>query len=282
MRIKFIQEIIDRLRGKAFALESVVNKYECYLRAKNYHTLLLGSSHMEHGYISSEGEINMGSSSQDLYYSYNLYKILNKEELKRVIITFSVFTPGDFLIKSSLNKICIMFKLLYGFPYQNIDQAKKSKLAKWEKFYKKHIEKYRKNLNLPEDYNGNLLSYSTKKVSLEEVKKIEKRALAHFKINQKSEKNMEYCIKLLEDTKQNSQDIYFVLPPATDFYKSVLPSSDVIFEELYKVCENYPHAKIIDLYDSKEFSNGDFVDGDHLNIYGCKKITEIIRRNLNE
>ena len=32
---------------------------------------------MEHAYIPSDGEINMGSASQDLYYSYNLYKLLN-------------------------------------------------------------------------------------------------------------------------------------------------------------------------------------------------------------
>ncbi len=281
MRLDFVQDIIDIIRGKIFALHPIVDKYECYERVKNYHTLALGSSHMEKGYIPSVGEINMGSTSQDLYYSYNLYKLFNNQNLKRVFITFSVFSSGDFLIKSrsGMGRMCIIFKLLYGIPYQLEEYAAKNKFKYWEKYYNSQIKRYRKKIKLPDEYRGEFIRDDIKDIP-KDITKIKQRALRHYKIHCKEEKNIEYLIKLLEDTKKNSQELYIILPPATSIYKSPLPASSVIFSDLYEICKDYSHAKIINLYDSDKFTDEDFRDGDHLNLNGRKKFTNLLHEYI--
>lgn len=278
MRINAIQEIIDILRGKTFGLSVMVNKHECFLHIKNCSLLALGSSHMDLGYIPEDGEVNMGVPSQDLYYSYNLYKLMNNKNLKTVLQTFSVFSPGDVLIKSGFNKIAVMFKLLYNIPYQDDEIAKKLKFNFWEKYYKFMLAKYMKSLNSPENYNGK--PTMSNDIGVKNGAEIHERALKHFKINKKVTQ-MDYCIKLLEETKNNNQQLCFIIPPATSYYKEALPPSSELFKELYRVCENYPHAKILNLYESNDFDNDDFSDGDHLNWRGSVKLTQKVKEIIN-
>lgn len=106
MRMVFVQEWIDRLRGKVFALDSMLEKAEGIKSIKNIETLALGSSHMERGFIPQDGEYNLGSASQDLYYTYSLYRLYTSKSVKNIFATFSVFSPNDMLIKSGLAGIC--------------------------------------------------------------------------------------------------------------------------------------------------------------------------------
>lgn len=112
MRIDIIQEMIDILRGKFFTLDIMLKKAVNLKNRTDFTVLALGSSHMRCGFIPQKGEINLGSASQDLYYSYNLYKIFNSDSVKNVLLTFSVFSPNDILLKSGFAKIAISFKLL--------------------------------------------------------------------------------------------------------------------------------------------------------------------------
>ena len=127
---------------------------------------------------------------------------------------------------------------------------------------------------MPENYRGERLTRSNSFAQDPEVLKT--RALKHYKINQREKIPMEYFKKLLDETASNEQKIYIILPPALDAYKNPLPTSDIIFEELYKTCEDYSHVKILNLYDNTEFTATDFVDGDHVNEAGAIKMTQKI------
>ena len=272
--------MIDVIRGKFFAMDSMIRKAENLKNRTNYSLIALGSSHMEWGFIPQHGEINLGSASQDLYYSYNLYRIFNSDSVKNVFITFSVFTPNDACIKSGLAGITVTLKLLYGIDYQYKDIAEKKKLYKKEKLYKNAINKKLKKFVPEENFFGQ--AKYTNNSQPKNREEIHRRASGHYKINKKKSNQMDYCLKLINDTLRNGQRLYFVLPPAHRFYKEVLPSSEKLFEKLYEMCKNFSHVEIINLYDSNIFTDDDFSDGDHLNEMGAKKMTRIMRGVLNK
>ena len=275
MKIKGVQQIIDIIRGKYFGLAPMVLKSELIKSAKTYHTIAFGSSHMEHGFIPNEGEINIASPSQDLYNIYHLYQRYNTNEVKKIILTFSVFSPGDRLLFSGLSGMTILYKYLHDIPYEDDKLARKKHYNILAPFYINAAKKYKKKLVLPDNYWGGRLTRSNNINQDPEVLKI--RALKHYKINQREKIPMNYFRSLLEDTGLNKQKVYVILPPALDAYKSPLPSSEIIFEELYKLCVDFPHVKILNLYDSEEFTALDFVDGDHVNLSGAEKMTQKIR-----
>lgn len=82
MKIRFLQKLIDKLRGKPYAIGDLVRRYEYATRIKDFKTIALGSSHMGCAYRPApapEGEaqdLNFGFPYQDLYYSYHFYKFL--------------------------------------------------------------------------------------------------------------------------------------------------------------------------------------------------------------
>lgn len=133
---------------------------------------------------------------------------------------------------------------------------------------------------MPDNYRGeaNYSCINTKR----NINEIHKRALAHFKINQKSSNQMDYCVKLIKETKENEQNLYFVLPPMHQRYKKVWPNSNIIFERLYKICQKYSHVQILNLYDSKEFEDNNFMDADHLNHNGAAKMSAIMHEAIKK
>jgi hypothetical protein len=278
MHLIFGQRIIDRLRNKIFELPSVANKAVCARRINDFHTLILGSSQMEYGYIPTEGEINLSSTSMDLYYTYAYYNKFQHKHLDNVIIGFSVFTPASSLIRTYFAGVTVLHKVLNNIDYQYPEIAKEKKLYSLEKWYKKSAEKYIERTKFPDNYKGELLQYS-EDIQRAPIDKVQKRALDHYKNNIRENHQMEYCEKILEETLKNNQKVYFVIPPCSEIYRKALPSNEILFESLNKMCSKYPHSKIINLYDCPAFTLNDFIDGDHLNKYGAEKMTQLVRDN---
>ncbi|MCQ2739530.1 MAG: hypothetical protein MJ237_04805 [bacterium] len=279
MRIKIIQNIIDKLRSKA-GPKLIYEKKKALEQIENSDTLVLGCSHMQIGYIPNENEVNIATTSQDLYYSYNIYKKYCKDNIKNIVMCFSVHTPGHCLIMTKLHKICVHLKLLFDIPYQYEDVAIKKNLYETESVVRKQIQHYDKILKIPQNYRGECRRYYKRKFITK--KEIIARAKGHYKNNQRENSQMEYCLKLIQETKQNNQNLVFVLPPATEIYKSVLPKSDIIFKVLYDMVKDFDHVKIINLYDDCNFTHKDFIDGDHLNNQGAMKFTTKIRSTLHQ
>ena len=83
-------------------------------------TLVLGSSHGQYSYVPQENEYNLCLPSQDLYYSYSLYKKYSRrlKNLQTVVLFYSVFSQGFELIKSRENFRCYGYEQIFGIkPY---------------------------------------------------------------------------------------------------------------------------------------------------------------------
>lgn len=279
MKIKFLQEIWDKIRNKPTFTKLLVYKYFGYQQnAKNAHTLILGSSHLANGYYPQEEEYNFALPSQDLYYAYNLYKKLNQKSLKNIIIAFSVFTPGLSIIKTKCADFCVPYKVLMNIEYQDVEEAKNKNLSSLEKDIEKEIELYKDNLKISNDYYGNLLRFPSAKFNSE---KAQKRALGHYKNNQREISQVEFCAKIIEEAKQNNQKVYFVLPPCTKDYREALPETKKVFEVLYELVEKYENAKILNYYDKDLFDKSEYSNEDHLNKKGAIKLANFIREDIN-
>ena len=243
MKIRFLQDFVDKFRGKIYGIGDLVRRHKYVNRIKNFSVIAFGSSHMgcaNRPAPPPNGEttkLNFGFPYQDLYYSYNFYKYLNSKSTKTILLTFSVFSPGDVTIKSKLHGICVLYKLLFGVPYQYGNIAKEKKLEQLETAYNKKINKYKNKLKNSKHYIEDKPSYARiLDKSPAAIEKLKIRAQKHFKINQRPVQ-MEYISKFLEDTKENSQKIYIILSPVTKYYKEALPASDIIYSELYKMVD---------------------------------------------
>ena len=279
MKIKILQEIWDKIRNKPTFTKLLVYKYFGYQQnAQNVHTLILGSSHLANGFYSQEGEYNFALPSQDLYYAYNLYKKLNQKNLKNIIIAFSVFTPGLSIIKTKCADFCVSYKVLMDIEYQDVEEAQSKNLPELEKSIKKEVDLYKKSLKIPANYFGNLLRFPSAKFN---SKKAQKRALGHYKNNQRELNQMEFCEKIVQEAGANAQKVYFVLPPCTKSYREALPATEKVFEVLFKLVEQNENAKVLNYYDKDLFDKSEYSNEDHLNKKGAIKLANFIRKDIN-
>lgn len=282
MRIKFIQKIIDKFR-------KVTDNYLFYMVFdKLYHiknrkpeTLILASSHMAWGYSSNDEKIyNMAFANQDLYYTYNLYKLLSTSETKNIIFDFSVFSPCYNLIKTNDAENCALFKVLFDINYINKDIAQQKKLFLKEKVYLKNKKYYSKKIEYKENYNGCIHreAFPTDFIAQNSA---QERALGHYKNLGRNETMINYLEQLIADTKSNNQNLYAVITPCMEEYRKNIPDEKVLYKWLY---DNFENKNIINFYSDKDFSKKDFYDWDHLNYSGAIKLTSkinsYIRRQL--
>ena len=283
MKINYIQEIIDFIRGKKrinkyfYKIQKKLKNYEFIKNTEqNINTLILGSSHLERGYLPRENEYNLASISQDLYYTNQLYKLYNNDKIKKIIIAFSVFSPGHSIIKTKRVSMAVKFKVLTGINYQDINIAKEKNLVELEKAYKYYCnkklildEKYRGGYERSEDYpagfNDNAEEISAK----------------HLKNNKREISQMHYLEEIFEISKKNNQKVLIIIPPATKKYKDFLPDSDELFASLYHLIEKYEHVNFLNFYDTNDFTDEYFFDSDHLNYEGACKLTKLINHNIN-
>ena len=282
MKIRFLQEIIDIARGKVLYLDGMAKTFFVYKNIKDYNTLALGSSHV-FLYMPDENGLNMGMASQDLYYSWELYKLLNKENpnIKNVIISYSVFTPGHCMIKTNENKVSVLYKVMYGIDYQYPHIARKKLLPLFEKHFKSTVDKYLETHNLDKTYRGGMPNdyFETCNINPEKAKEI---ALKHYKGNQRETEQLTYMKKILEATIEKNQNLLILLSPMSEEYRVNLPEKEKLFSKLYNLCSDYPKVKILDMYDSKDVVHEEFYDEHHLNLKGAVKITRFINKFLKE
>ena len=283
MKLGFIQNIIDDLRGKILYLDGMAHLYTVYKNFNDYKTLAIGSSHIAALYIPDKDGLNLAGSSQDLYYSYELYKLANQKNkhIKNVLLSFSIFSPGHCMIKTSESKLTVLYKLLFGIDYQYKEDAKKNNLYKYEKKYEKRVKDYLKNFKCNPNFRGGMPEtyYDTTNIDPERAKW---RALKHLKNNKREVSQMYLLKNLIEDTKKNNQTLYIIIPPSPEEYLKPLPDKKYLYNELYDMCQNYDHIKIVNLHDGTLFEHTDFFDECHLNIKGAKKASKIINDIVKE
>ena len=272
----FIQDFVDILRGKVPYMENILAAYNVYKNIKDYETLALGSSHMT-GYMPKENGMNMSISSQDLYYSYELYKILNNQnpDIKNIILSFSVFSPGHCLIKTNECNMTILYKILFGIDYQYPEIAKAKHFDLIEKFYENKIRKYCDKISYIEGYRGGMPEnyFGTSSINPDKARIT---AIKHYKNNQRECSQMHLLKAFIKDVQKNNQNLYILIMPCPEEYRKILPPKEVLFESLKETILNESNVKLIDLYDAAEYNNDEFLDEHHLNIKGAKKLSKYI------
>ena len=280
--MSFLRDLTDTVRGKVPYLENILAVYNVYKNIKDYETLVLGSSHMM-AYMPDKSGINMSISSQDLYYSYEMYKLLKKEnpKLKNIIISFSLFTQGHCLIKTRECKMAIAYKILFGIDYQYPEIAKAKHFDLIEKYYKYKIYKeYRKRVFV-EGYRGGMPEYyfDTTDINPEKAKVL---AMKHYKNNKRECSQMYLLKEFIKDVQKNNQNLYIYIAPNSEEYRRNLPAKEELFKEMYDVVSNAQNVRVIDLYNSEDFERNDFLDEIHLNIKGAKKLTKYVNKIIEE
>lgn len=277
MKFVLLQNFIDKIRKKPNTTKLITYKWLSYKNTKNVETLILGSSHLANGYYAQNGEFNFALPSQDLYYSYNLYKKINRSTIKNIVVAFSVFTPGLSIVKTKCSDLCIPYKLLFDIEYQDDAFIQEKKNLYLEKEIEKEIKTYIKAYKEGDAEYGNLLRYPSPKFN---APKAVTRSLKHLKNNQREKDQMVFCKNIIDEAASNGQNVIFVLPPTTKAYRASLPATDLMFEKLYKLCNNKQHVMIINLFDTKIFDKKDFTNEDHLNKKGAIKCSSYIRSRI--
>ena len=166
-----------------------------------------------------------------------------------------------------------VYKVIAGFDYQDINIAKEKKINDLEQGYKHQFNKLKKTFIFNSDYRGNEVSY----ITCFKPPIAADRAKPHFKNNQRHNNQTKYIEYLQSETAKNNQNLYIVIPPATEDYKKALPQS----KELYKELFNVKGLNIFNYYD-EHFANEEFEDWDHLNLKGAVRLTKMIRDNISE
>lgn len=237
---------------------------------KTLKTVVLGSSHANYGFLPKKQEVNLGGGSQDLYLSCKIYEYLNRNDfhnIKNIILFYDVFSDGFDLAKTSIDYVCVPYKLLYGIPYRTI-------LSKKAKIIEEKITKilHTKTVKIPNGYYGKAL-YRIWNENIDVSKRVE----SHLKNNHREIKQTQYLAEIIDKTKTNKQQLYIVTPPLRKDYRELLPDYNDIFSNLLHTIRNHKHVHLLNYQDDKDFIETDFGDCDHLNQRGAEKLSNKIR-----
>lgn len=245
-------------------------------KGKIAENLILGSSHAKCGWISGEKDINLGMDSQDLYYSYNLYKnnIENLPNLKNIIIFYAVFSPGLDNEYTSYFYSAIAQHVYFSIPYHNEYRALEVGFSDFEKVISK------KHFSILKAAQENSLEYIPEKERIVSEDIVKQTALNHLKNNSRQFDQNIYLENICRLATAAKHKVTILIPPFVSSYKSVLPEEKEVFKTLYAFAAKNPDVKIQSFYNSDIFSNEDFADYEHLNRQGAEKLTSLVNSNF--
>ena len=89
-----------------------------------------------------------------------------------------------------------------------------------------------------------------------------------------------YIEKLIKLSRSHNVNLYIVIQPFTDDFKSKLPDYNELFYGIEQLCNKYK-IKLISFYNSKNYTDNDFYDSHHLNLDGAKKFTKELKDIIN-
>ncbi len=237
-------------------------------------TLILGSSHGHYGFLPGKGEFNLAHTSQDLYYSCQLYsKFQDLANLRTIYLFFSVFSAGYVLERSSDREYALFYKYFYGIPFRchighgyplarkNIADALPgcdSRILKTYRGAASHLKFYCAHMDA------------------------KRRAEEHWRLGQRKYSLLNYVRKMTEIATRRGHWLYVVVPPARHDYVMHLPSSERILQPLSELAAGNPVARLLNFLNDSDFIDSDFGDMDHLNLQGARRLTEKIRAAVKQ
>lgn len=256
-----------------WAKEMLIKKKGLEANINNTQTLILGSSHGESAINPKflKKTYNLSIPSQDLYYSYLLYKKYNTNKIKNIVLFYSVFSQGFNLIKTSEKQRGLLYDLIFSIPYKiknddtNIEKEK----------YNNYLSNIKKYLIIDKDYHG----YNQNSFFIKMNISTKKRAIKHHKENIRKISQLIYIKKIYKLSKLYNQNFIIIIPPAQKIYRNYIPNSDKLFKKLF-ILTNKLGIKVYNFYKNNNFTVNDFWDSDHLNNQGAIKLTKLIKNIL--
>lgn len=248
--------------------ETKVKRDDLLANCESIETLFLGSSHVAYGvqprYFST-ASYNLGSNSQDLCSSYQLYSLLQPKlpRLKSIILGYSVFSPGFDLQQTSLRRIADILAYHYeGFQSDGHSTPDETKM----------IIRLSKHARV----RHNEMGYLYPPQLPIDAETVEQRVETHMRENLRGTGQNSYIEKFVEGTRLNGHSFSIVLFPARQAYKALLPAKDILFADMLRLAKQ-GRVRVVDFYDDSDFNDSDFHDFDHLNETGARKLTEKLK-----
>lgn len=156
----------------------------------------------------------------------------------------------------------------------------------FEKFEKQCIENRKKYFkDLP---YFNYPRVSSAMLELDEItnhKRAQERAKSHnkfFKYGLTVQENEKLFGNFLEDINRRGIQMLIFVPPVTELYRNYIePKLKFEYYSRMSALQKKYNFTLIDLFNSNVFGNGDFLDYDHPNDNGAKKLGEILSREID-
>ena len=257
--------------GKNLFSESLMKCKGLEYHKKEVEILALGSSHCMCGFCPNmiKGAYNLGNTGQDLYTSYSLLKkyLPQLEKLKKVILFYSVFSPGYELAKTHALKQVVINHFVFDIPYEV------PSLSAWQRAVRHRYQKFDDSWLAYDRYYGYLPSCEANKMPLEE------RVAKHLRENARGTHQTRYVEKMIDLCRDRGLSLEIVLSPGrSDYCGLVLKNTPDPFSELRACIGQQPGAdvNVLDLFQAGPFEKNDFADSDHLNPKGAQKLTRLL------
>lgn len=296
---------IDYYRRDKLYLEA---KLESLKKRQDIRLLLAGSSYTMCGLFEEQMPLparNVAIDAQDLYYTLKTIRtaLSYNQNIKHCIVSFAYYFWGyDLSLSTSIyqykritnvnypvfsDKHNFSGELVEGIdPYLTAITPLKRRLFAFDSLSEQYVQKIKKTLE-----NSNYFPYP--RVQSEVLKhdertnqeRAQKRAASHnkfFKYNETVQENLKLFDNFVEEMNTNGVQLILYVPPVTEYYRNNI--NHELISNFYSVMNLFLQKysfKLIDLFNSEAFENGDFADYDHLNDRGARKLAEILAKELD-
>ncbi|MFI3211096.1 MAG: CDP-glycerol glycerophosphotransferase family protein [Peptostreptococcaceae bacterium] len=286
-----------------------------YAENDSFENLITGNSYplkgIDKNFLSNKS-YNLSMNSQDLYYSYKLTKELLKhnKSIKNCIIGTGYFITYYDLSRGKNDYSKNMIRNIYGPLLNDYHNSEKIESSNNYRLYDFIEDKFMENIF----YLDNILNYFINKMYIShgksyindfrnrDVCQLGLRSLRDLSINEKlsggfnrssihnnlkkfthtNEENSNILNKFLQLLTENNINIYIVVFPTSDYYRSNLDEEfkRSFYRNIEKLESNYKF-NLIDMNDnSYNFNDEDYKDFYHLGEKGCIKATKIINESI--
>lgn len=311
--MNYVFDISNNIYYNNYDYNYIVNSIE-QAKSKDVDMIVVGNSYPLTGINPKSlkyNTVSLALSSQDLYYSYKLAKLVieKNEKIKKCIIGSGYYLVNHDLSKSKTEDAINRVKNVY-YPIlqdkHNSDSVELANIIKVDEVIKdkvlqyifdlNYLDRYFKcliykdnsgyfNFNLPRETNNMLRNVKLSELNEDDKYRLGKfRANQHNKLSKYKETTQEYnlifneFIKFLEMKKIEPIVVIF---PNTKYYSEHLNKNyEKEFYNIIGEVENNVHIKLIDFSKCDIFKEEDFIDFDHMSEIGAVKITDEINKRI--
>jgi hypothetical protein len=288
--LKIILPILLFFLVLEIAIRKIPNDYQLkkeYIEqnASEINTLILGSSHTFYGlnpdYFSKK-TFNAAYVSQSLNLDYELLNSYESKlkNLKSVVIPISYFSLFETL-ETDVEKWRIKnYVIYYGLEnkyqfkdnFETLNNDIKLNVKKAVKYYFLN-QSFITSSNL--GWGTNFNSKNKKEFNGERTAK--KHTVKNYNLYKE---NLNTLRKIITLCKKKKISVLFITTPTHQSYFKNLNKKQLekTIKTIHNLVKKHPNCNYLNLLKSKEFTNEDFYDADHLNEIGAKKLSLLINK----